>query len=202
MSTVGQRFDEHWAEIVKILRIEGTPSDRAWVFKEIEELTGFMHITPGKRKAQLDRIAKEVGRFLGVIENTDPSLRLELGITDRYIKQVNLKAKIRRLRPPTVARSGNAQRMKALKRKAAFVGFNLVFDGMNNMPTLTINSPYLRVTAMVLRIVTGDEPGDVYRACSDHLSKYAENEAFSPKERRKLHKLDKEERKKARPRLP
>jgi hypothetical protein len=208
MSTVEQRLDEHWAEIIDVfrlagapydLRFEGTPDDKAWVLEWIQPLVQFEHVTPGKRKALLDPLAKDVSRLVKDIDKIDkmaPSLRRELGITDSYIKQqVNLRNKIRRL-TPTVAKSGGRVSSRALKRQAADVGFDMVFQWV--MPTLTVGGPWLKLTEILVRIATGREPGDVFRACQDHLRDLEERGVFPrelrEEERKALRRLAREDR--------
>jgi hypothetical protein len=168
MNTVEQRLDEHWAEIVKILRFKGTPDNKAWVLEGIQPLVKFEHVTPGERRAHLDQIAKNVSRVVKHIDEKSPSLRRELDLARKQL--VDIHDDIRRLRGSPVARSGNSQRTKALNRQAAEVAYDMVFQWAQ--PTLTVGGPWFRLTEVLIRIATNRDPGGVFQACHDCLMRW------------------------------
>jgi hypothetical protein len=207
-STLEQRFDQHWPDIVNIVpglskvtpdgkRPSGSAGRAAclkeWkkiIFEEyVKKIAGHEpDLEPkGAVTKKLERVAARALHLMMVIDELAPAMRHQLGIDALRDELKRLVSESRRLTPPRVERSGGSQRRRsdrAIKRMAAEMSFAMLFEWVSVMGTLTPTGPWIRLTEILVKIATGRELGDVSRACSDYLAALEERDVFSREDRR------------------
>jgi hypothetical protein len=172
------RFYRYWPDI----RNAAPELNRERVREEAEKLTitfeeyhiSEFHVTPARRKRQLKNLMDNmyhVIKAITEIERDNVTLWGELGneqlssLRDR-LKEVRDRGD--RLRhPPGRGGGGEQAYLDRLKKESTAEATYGLLDEVGRRPTLDDQVEWIKLTKILFKIVDGQEPGDVTRACSE-----------------------------------
>jgi hypothetical protein len=203
-STVAERLDARWDEIVAIMpeisMIGSNPVDRETNIKKSKEyilndyISDIVDYKPnfaprGSERRKLDRVAKKTRALMLAIGELEPAMRKEIGADDigavsflRLLRKASMNSALAQVKRTGGSRQRRTDR--AIKKWAAELAHEMIFEWIGVIPTLTPTGPWIRLTKLFVEIGTGHDLGDVYRPCADYLKELKDRGTFSLKDRR------------------
>jgi hypothetical protein len=147
----------------------------------------------GATGRKLDKIAKGAFRLMMEIRGLDPAMREKirekLGATDIIANLRQLRDASAGFKPTRVKRTGGSQRRRtdrAIKRHAAKITCEILFEWCYEMPSITKTSRWIQLTEILAEVATGRDLGSAFRACTDYLKGLEDWHVFGRESRREF----------------
>jgi hypothetical protein len=124
-------------------------------------------LSPGQGRKKLSRFSSDATRLLNSAGNLPDSARRKLGLSDRYLSETRRMSQVSgNWSDKIVVRRSSGSRAKGDQMLlAAYCAFSLINRYTNKRITLTRGRDYIRIAALMYRMVTGKR-GNLEKACS------------------------------------